>query len=141
MRWDSHGFDRIIKKESFDDTFSIQVETLTYNGAGNINSSITTGETESNVTYNFDDNTNPLQVVYNDNYLLNFLADDYSDEVGALIAQFHSTNNWNGASFDGEAFTFDLEYNSMGRITSRDIIYDFGLEFMVEINERFSYVN
>jgi hypothetical protein len=135
------GFDRIIKKESFDDTFSIQTETMTYNGGGNINSSITTGETESNVTYNFDDNTNPLQVVYNDNYLLNFLADDYSDEVGPLIAQFHSTNNWNGATFDGETFTFDLEYNSMNRLTNRDIIYDFGAEFMVEINERFTYVN
>ncbi|MFP4845346.1 hypothetical protein [Winogradskyella sp. PE311] len=135
------GFDRIIKKESFDDTFSIQIETLTYNGGGNINSSITTGETESNITYNFDDNTNPLQIVYNDNYLLNFLADDYSDEVGALIAQFHSTNNWSGATFDGEAFTFDLEYNSIGRILSRDIAYDFGAELMIEINERFNYVN
>ena len=107
----------------------------------NINSSTTSGETQSNVTYNFDDNPSPLQAVYNDNYLLNFLTDDYSDEIGPLIAQFHSTNNWNGATFDGEAFSFDLEYNTVGRITSRDIIYDFGAELSVEINERFTYVN
>ena len=61
------GFDRVIKKESFDGTTSIQVETITYNGLGNINSSVGTGELDSNYTYTFDDNTNPLQVVYNDN--------------------------------------------------------------------------
>lgn len=135
------GFDRVIKKESFDGTTSIQVETITYNGLGNINSSVGTGELDSNYTYDFDDNTNPLQVVYNDNYLLNFLSDDYSDEIGPLIAQFHSTNNWNGATFNGDTFTFDLAYNTAGRITSRDIAYDFGADLMVEINERFNYVN
>lgn len=135
------GFDRVIKKESFDGTTSIQLETITYNGLGNINSSVGTGELDSNYTYTFDDNTNPLQVVYNDNYLLNFLSDDYSDEIGPLIAQFHSTNNWNGATFNGDTFTFDLAYNTAGRITSRDIAYDFGADLMVEINERFNYVN
>lgn len=135
------GFDRIIKKESFDGTFSIQSEDITYNGAGNINSSIGSGEIDTNNTYNFDDNPNPLQVVYGDNYLLNFLADDYSDEVGPIIAQFHSTNNWNGATFNGDSFTFDLQYNSVGRIISRDIDYDFGAELMVSIDERFNYVN
>lgn len=135
------GFDRVIKKESFDGTASIQVETITYNGIGNINSSLGTGELDSNYTYAFDDNTNPLQVVYNDNYLLNFLSDDYSDEIGPLIAQFHSSNNWNGATFNGDTFTFDLEYNVAGRITSRNIAYDFGPDLMVEINERFNYVN
>jgi len=135
------GFDRVIKKESFDGTTSIQVETITYNGLGNINNSVGTGELDSNYTYAFDDNTNPLQVVYNDNYLLNFLSDDYSDEIGPLIAQFHSTNNWNGATFNGDTFTFDLAYNTAGRITSRDIAYDFGADLMIEINERFNYVN
>lgn len=135
------GFDRVIKKESFDGTTSIQVETITYNGLGNINNSVGTGELDSNYTYAFDDNTNPLQVVYNDNYLLNFLSDDYSDEIGPIIAQFHSTNNWNGATFNGDTFTFDLAYNTAGRITSRDIAYDFGADLMIEINERFNYVN
>ncbi|WP_296383797.1 hypothetical protein [Winogradskyella sp.] len=135
------GFDRVIRKESFDDTFSIQNEAITYNGAGNINNSVATGETEHDFTYNFDENTNPLQMVYNDNYLVNFLSDDYSDEIGPLIAQFHSTNNWNGAVFNGDSFTFDLTYNTIDRIISRDIIYDFGEALMVEINERFNYVN
>ena len=67
--------------------------------------------------------------------------DDYSDEIGPLIAQFHSSNNWNGATFNGDTFTFDLEYNVAGRITSRNIAYDFGPDLMVEINERFNYVN
>lgn len=135
------GFDRVIKKESFDGTFPIQTETLTYTGTGNINTSVASGEIESNHSYDFDENTNPLQIVYNDNYLLNFLSDDYSDEIGPLVAQFHSSNNWNGATFNGDTFTFDLEYNSSGRITSRDIVYDFGEDLMVEINERFTYVN
>lgn len=135
------GFGRVIKKESFDGTFLIQTESLTYTGTGNINTSTASGEFDSNNSYDFDDNTNPLQVVYNDNYLLNFLTDDYSDEIGPLVAQFHSSNNWSGATFNGETFTFDLEYNTSGRIASRDIVYDFGEDLMVEINERFTYVN
>ncbi len=135
------GFDRIIKKESFDGTFSIQTETVIYNGDGNINSSTTIGEVESNTTYQFDSNTNPLKVVFEDSYLLNFLSDDYSDEIGGQIAQFLSTNNWNGSTFNGEAFSFDLEYNTVGRIISRDINYDFGSELVFIINERFNYVN
>lgn len=135
------GFNRIIKKESFDGGFSIQNEDITYNGVGNINSSIGTGEIDTNNTYDFDDNPSPLQLVYSDNYLLNFLADDYSDEIGPIIAQFHSTNNWNGATFNGDSFTFDLQYNSVGRITSRAIDYDFGEALMVAIDERFNYEN
>ncbi|WP_299364009.1 hypothetical protein [Winogradskyella sp.] len=135
------GFDRIIKKESFDGGFSIQSETITYNGVGNINSSLGTGELDSDYSYTFDDNTNPLQVVYNDNYLLNFLADEYSDEIGQYIAQFHSTNNWTGISSDEDTFTFDLEYNSVGRITRRDVDYSFGDVFSVSMDEEFNYVN
>jgi hypothetical protein len=135
------GFDRIIKKESFDGTFSIQNEDIVYTGTGNINSSVGSGELDSNYSYNFDDNTNPLQIVYNDNYLLNFLRDDYSDEIGPQIAQFNSTNNWSGATFNGESFTFDLNYNSAGRITNRNIAYDFGPDLMVAIDEEFNYVN
>ncbi|BAO76332.1 hypothetical protein [Winogradskyella sp. PG-2] len=132
---------RVVKKESFDGTFSIQTEILTYTANGNINGSITTGEIQSNTTYQFDDSSSPLKVVYEDNYLLQFLADDYSDEIGPLVAQFLSTNNWNAATFNGESFSFDLEYNTVGRIMSRDIAYDFGPDLMFEINERFNYVN
>ncbi len=135
------GSNRVIRKESFDGGFSIQLEIVSYTGAGNIDSSTTTGEVESNTTYEFDDNTNPLKVVFENTYLLNFLSDDYSDEMGGQIAQFLSTNNWNGATFNGDSFNFDLEYNTVGRIISRDIAYDFGPELAFEINERFTYVN
>ena len=135
------GSDRIIKKESFDGGSSIQLETIAYNVIGNITSSTTSGETDSNTIYQFDDNLNPLKVVYSDNYLLNFLKDDYSDEIGGQIAQFLSTNNWNGASFNGTVFNFDLEYNSAGRIISRDIAYNFGPELSIKINEVFNFVN
>jgi len=135
------GSDRVIKKESFDQDFSIQLETIAYNITGNITSSTTSGEIDNNTTYQFDNNLNPLKVVYSDNYLLNFLNDDYSDEIGGQIAQFLSTNNWNGASFNGTVFNFDLEYNSVGRIISRDIAYDFGPELSFEFNEVFNFVN
>lgn len=135
------GFDRIIRKESFDGTFSIQTEIINYTENGNVSNSVTTGEVDSDATYDFDDNTNPLQIVYNDNYLLNFLGDDYSDEIGPQIAQFHATNNWIGVTFGGNSFTFDLNYNSAGRITDRYIAYDFGTDFMVAIDEEFNYIN
>lgn len=134
-------FNRVFMKESFDGTFSIQKESVTYTGAGNINSSIATGETENNATYVFDDNTNPLKLVFEDNYLLAFLNDAYPDEIGGRIAQFFSTNNWKGATFNGQTFNFDLEYNAVGRIISRDIAYDFGPELSFEFNERFNYLN
>ncbi|WP_179374432.1 hypothetical protein [Winogradskyella wichelsiae] len=133
--------DRIVKKESFDGGFSIQTETIAYTTTGNISSSTTTGEIENNTIYQFDDNTNPLKVVFEDNYLLQFLEDDYSDEIGPQIAQFLSTNNWNGVSFNGTSFNFELDYNTSGRITSRDIAYNFGEELSFEFNERFNYVN
>lgn len=133
--------DRVTKKESFDGDISIQVETIAYNSVGNITSSTTTGEIESNVTYQFDENINPLKVVYEDNYLLNFLRDDYADEIGQQIAQFLTTNNWNSATFNGESATFDLEYNSAGRITTRDMDFNSSPEFSALISERFIYVN
>ena len=135
------GSDRVIKKESFDGDFSIQTETVSYDAIGNITSSTTSGETQSNTTYQFDNNTNPLKVIFEDNYLLTFLKDDYSDEIGGQIAQFLSTNNWNGATFDGTTFIFDLTYNSVGRIETRDIAYNFGPELSFEFNERFNYAN
>lgn len=135
------GFDRVIRKESFDGATSIQNENIVYSGDGNINSSITTGEVEGNATYQFDEFENPLKAVYEDNYLLRFLTDDYSDEIGPTIAQFLSANNWTSATFFGESFTFQLQYNTVGRITSRDIAYDFGPELSFEFNERFTYVN
>lgn len=133
--------DRIILKESFQDGFPIQSETIVYAANGNITSSTRTGETDSNTTYVFDNNTNPLKIIYEDNYLLSFLKDEYDDEIGPQIAQFLSTNNWQGATFDGTTFNFTLTYNSVERIETRDIAYNFGPELSFEFNERFDYVN
>lgn len=135
------ALDRIVSKESYVNGFAAQIETIAYDSNGNISSSVTSIETESNTTYAFDDNINPLKVIYEDNYLLPFLSDEYSDEIGPQIAQFLSTNNWKGATFNGTAFNFNLEYNSVGRIKSRDIAYNFGPELSFEINERFNFVN
>lgn len=132
---------RVIKKESFDGEFSIQEENVTYAATGNITNSVVTGETENTVTYEFDANTNPLKIVFGDNYILGFLKDDYSDEIGPVIAQFHSTNNWNGATFNGDAFDFNLQYNAVGRITQREMIYNYGEDLSFEVRERFTYVN
>lgn len=132
---------RVIQKESFDGEFSIQNEVVTYSSNGNITNSISTGELEQNSVYTYDTNLNPLKVVYSDNYLLNFLGDDYSDEIGQPIAQFHSTNNWTGATFNNDSFTFNISYNSVGRIETRDISFSLGEEFSTEINERFTYAN
>ena len=132
---------RLIQKESFDDGLSILNEVVTYGSSGNIESSLISGELNQSVTYSFDDNLNPLKVVYSDNYLLNFLGDVYEDEIGAPIAQFLSTNNWSGASYDGESFSFNLTYNNEGRIDTRDIVINLGEEFSTEINERFTYVD
>ena len=46
-----------------------------------------------------------------------------------------------GATFNGTTFNFDIEYNTVGRIISRDIAYDFGAELAFDIDERFNYVN
>ncbi|WP_178983622.1 hypothetical protein [Winogradskyella helgolandensis] len=135
------GSDRIIKKESFEGGSSIQTETVAYNAAGNITSSTITGEIQRNIVFQFDNNINPIKVIFEDNYLLTFLEDDYSDEIGGQIAQFFSTNNWNAATYDGVAYNFDLTYNSAGRIETRDIAYNFGPELSFIFNERFSYVN
>jgi hypothetical protein len=132
---------RIIQKESFDGEFSVQNEIVSYDADGNIAESTISGEFTQTSSFTFDSNPNPLKIIYDDNYLLNFLADEYSDEIGQPIAQFNSTNNWTGATFNGESFSFDLTYNSVGRIESRNIAFNLGEDFSVSIDERFTYDN
>lgn len=133
--------DKLVKKEAFDSGTSILAEEVTYNSEGNIISSTTTGESNNTATYAYDDFENPLKVVYDESYLLNFLADDYSDEIGGLIAQFHSTKNWNSVTVDGSTFNFNLQYNAANRIQSREISYNYGPELSISINENFNYLN
>lgn len=133
--------DQLIRKEAFENGASILAEDVTYNSEGNIISSVSSGESNNSATYAYDNFENPLKVVYDESYLLNFLADDYSDEIGGLIAQFHSTKNWNSVTVDGTTFNFDLQYNSANRIQSREISYNYGPEFSISINENFNYLN
>lgn len=132
---------RLIKKESFDGTTSIQVETVTYNADGNCSSSVRAGETNSNSTYTYDSNNSPLKVVYDEQYLLSFFGDEYEDEIGSVLAHFHSSKNWNGVNIDGTAYNFNLQYNSANRISSRTIAYNFGSDLSFEFSEVFNYVN
>ncbi|MEJ6792312.1 MAG: hypothetical protein QNK89_06195 [Lacinutrix sp.] len=135
------GSGRLIKKESFDNSMSIQKEELTYNGDGNVSSSLLTGDREGTLSFNYDTFDNPLKVVYDEQYLLSFLSDEYDDEIGSPLVHFHSTRNWSGTTIDGDTFNFILQYDANNRIIIRDISYnnDGGLSFVID--ERFNYVN
>ncbi|WP_034061437.1 hypothetical protein [Lacinutrix jangbogonensis] len=132
---------KLVKKESFDNSVSILAEELTYNSDGNISNSITTGESEGEQSYNYDALENPLKTVYDEHYLLNFLSDEYEDEIGSVIAHFHASKNWTGVTINGDTFNFTLNYNTVNRISSRDIAYNFEGALSFIINERFNYVN
>ncbi len=132
---------KITKKESFDGTASIQVETITYNSDGNCSNSITTGETNNTISYSYDGFESPLKTVFDEQYILSFLNDDYSDEIGYTLAQFHASKNWNGVNINGAAFNFDLQYNASNRISTRNISYNFEGELTFVFSETFNYVN
>ena len=118
------GNDRLIRKESFDNTTSIKTEVLDYDGLGNCITSIITGEDASSSTFVFDANNSPLIEAFSDQYLLIFLNDDYSDNVGGSLAQFASPNNWIGIVTPESTVNFTVEYDTDNRITSRSGNYD-----------------
>lgn len=132
---------QLIKKESFDGTISIKTEVLDYDGQGNCISSVITGEDATASTFSFDTNENPLKDAFSDQYLLSFLNDDYSDEVGSGFAHFAGTNNWIGIATSEGTFNFTVEYDSENRITSRSGNYDFGDGISLDQNETFQFVN
>jgi hypothetical protein len=132
---------RVIKKESFDATLSILVEILTYDSNNNCASSTLTGEENTMSTYGYDANENPLKAAFSDQYLLSFLNDDYSDEMGSSIAQFHSTNNWNTITTPEGTVNFTLQYDATNRITNRNGTYDLGDGVVIQQSETFQFVN
>ncbi len=132
---------QLIKKQSFDGTTSIKTEVLDYDGQGNCISSVITGEDATTSTFVFDTNDNPLKEAFSDQYLLSFLNDDYSDEVGAPMAHFASTNNWTGITTPEGSFNFTVAYDSGNRITSRSANYDFGDDVSLAQQETFQFVN
>ena len=132
---------RIIKKESFDGDISILLENVTYDGNGNCATSVITGEENTSATYNYDSNENPLKDGFSDQYLLSFLNDDYSDDIGSTLAQFHSTNNWISITTPEGSVNLTVNYDSTNRITSRTGSYDLGDGVLINQAESLQYVN
>lgn len=131
----------LVKKESFDGTTSIKTEVLDYDGLGNCISSVITGEGATSSTFIFDTFDSPLKDAFSDQFMLSFLNDDYSDEVGSSMAQFSSPNNWIAITTPEGTVNFTVEYDADNRITSRNGNYDLGDGVVVQQAETFSFVN
>ncbi|MEZ4792013.1 MAG: hypothetical protein R2783_00600 [Gelidibacter sp.] len=132
---------QLVRKESFDGTTSIKTEVLDYDGLGNCISSIITGEDATSSTFTFDTKDSPLKDAFSDQYMLSFLNDEYSDEVGSSMAQFASPNNWIGITTPEGTVNFTVQYDTENRITSRNGNYDLGDGVLVQQAETFQFVN
>jgi hypothetical protein len=133
---------KLIKKEYFDGGTSQQIETLTYDAAGNCTQSeITGGFNNSVTTYGFDSNINPLKAAFNDQYLFGVLDNDAEAQAASLIVLFNSTNNWNSITTIDGTSTFTVQYNAANRIMTRDGSFDLGDGVTVSQSEVFNYVN
>jgi len=136
-----NGNNKLIKKESFDGTTSIKTEVLDYDGLGNCIASIITGEDATTTSFAFDTNDSPLKDAFSDQYMLSFLNDDYSDDVGSSMAQFDSPNNWIGITTPEGSVSFTVQYDADDRITSRNGSYDLGDGVLIQLSETFQFVN
>lgn len=136
-----NGNGQLVRKESFDGTTSIKTEVLDYDGLGNCIASIITGEDATSSTFAFDSNDSPLKDAFSDQYMLSFLNDDYSDEVGSSMAQFDSPNNWISITTPEGTVNFTVAYDSDDRIISRTGSYDLGDGVLLEQAEVFQFVN
>ncbi|MEZ4802012.1 MAG: hypothetical protein R2797_04505 [Gelidibacter sp.] len=136
-----NSLNQLLRKESFDGTTSIKTEVLDYDGLGNCISSIITGEDATSSSFTFDTKDNPLKDAFSDQYLLSFLNDDYSDEVGSSMAQFSSPNNWIGITTPEGTVNFTVQYDAEDRITSRNGTYDLGDGVLIQQAETFQFVN
>jgi hypothetical protein len=136
-----NGINQLIRKESFDGTTSIKTEVLDYDGLGNCIASIITGEDATSSTFTFDANESPLKDAFSDQYILSFLNDDYSDEVGSSMAQFASPNNWISITTPEGTVNFTVAYDSDNRITNRTGTYDLGDGVLIQLSETFQFVN
>lgn len=136
-----NSINQLVRKESFDGTTSIKTEVLDYDGLGNCIASVITGEDATSSTFTFDSNDSPLKDAFSDQFLLSFLNDDYSDDIGSSMAQFSSPNNWIGISTPEGTVNFTVQYDTDNRITSRNGNYDLGDGVVVQQLETFSFVN
>ncbi|TYB77964.1 hypothetical protein ES677_08725 [Bizionia gelidisalsuginis] len=135
------GNTNLIRKETFEDSLSIQAETLTYTTGGNCAESIMTGETNTTSTYAYDTATNPLKQGFINQYMLSFLNDDYDAQAGSIVAQFHGANNWIATTTAEGTFEFTINYIATDRISTKNSFYDLGEDTTVTQSEVFNYIN
>lgn len=129
---------QLISKESFSGTNSTQLETLTYSG-GNCISSTVSGSNPGNNTFSYDAFTNPLQTVFNDQYLLSIFESENNEQVATLIATLHGTNNWTGIQTNQGNVDFTITYDANNKITARDSSFDLGDGVVISQSEVFTY--
>jgi len=126
--------------EYFDNGVSTLTETLSYDAAGNCSQAVvTSGGASTTITYTYDTNTNPLQTVFQDSYLLSILNGDHEDEISAIIANFHSANNWIGGESTEGTFNFDPIYDAENKILSKGGVYNLGEGVTVTQSEVYQY--
>ena len=111
---------------------------MTYTN-GDCSVSTITGEGAATNTYVYDSFTNPSKTVFSDQYLLTLFDSDNNDEVGSVIAIFHSTNNWIRLEADQGNVDFNVTYDAENKITSRNGNFDLGDGISVSQSETFQY--
>lgn len=131
---------RLISIEYFDNGVSTVTETLSYDTSGNCTQAVvSSGGTNTTITYNFDNNTNPLKTVFQDVYLLSILNGDHEDEISATIANFHGVNNWIGGESTEGTFNFNPIYDAENKILSKGGVYNLGEGVTVTQSEVYQY--
>lgn len=134
--------EQLIKKQVFDGATSVSIEVLNYDTNGNCINNIIVGASGSTTTYGFDTNTNPLKSVFNDQFYISIFNSEASDNIGASIAQFYSTNNWKSVTTSEGTTFFTIDYNLVNRIQSRAGNYSTGNSASnITQDEIFTYVN
>ncbi|WP_299111381.1 hypothetical protein [uncultured Winogradskyella sp.] len=131
---------QLIRKESFQNDISIQLEELTYDTMGNVISSVMSGEINTTSTYSYDTFENPLVEPFQARDYYSSIGDEYDDQAANSIAQFGSTNNWVGITSDVAEFNFTVTYDDSDRILTRS--GSFGDDdIQISQSEIFTYVN
>jgi hypothetical protein len=130
---------QLISMESFSGTTSTQLEVLTYDTNGNCVNSTLSGDTNVSNSFLYDNFTNPLKPVFNDQFLLAIFDNDNNSEIGTYLATFFSTNNW--ITLDSSDGVVDLNpmYNANNDITSRNGNIDLGDGVVIQQTEAFQY--
>ena len=135
-----NGNGRLVKKESFINNSSIQLEILNYDSNGNVVSSVMSGEINTTSSYIYDSNDNPLLEPFQARDQYSIIGDYYDDQAGNSIAHFSGSNSWTGVISDSSEYNFTITYDNDNRILTRN--GSFGdAEVQISQDEIFTYVN